>query len=74
MTNKYRLKVTVASDVDYDELIAEVYCNGDFASLLQQEDGKENLKIEFSPNLKSVDLEWFQDALREARSALLGEN
>lgn len=74
MTNKNQLKILVASDVDYEELIAEIYCDDKFIALLQQEDGKENLKIEFQPNLKPINFEWFQNALIEAKSTLLGKN
>ena len=74
MTNKNQLKIVVASDVDYEELISEIYCDGKFIGLLQQDNGKENLKIELSPDLKSIDFEWFQNALSEAKSKLLGNS
>lgn len=73
MTNKNQLKILVASDVDYEELIAEIYCDDNFIALLQQEDGKENLKIEFQPNLEPINFEWFKNALIEAQSTLLGK-
>lgn len=51
MINKHQLKIIVASDVDYEKLIAEIYCGEEFIALLQQEDGENNIKVEFSPNI-----------------------
>jgi hypothetical protein len=41
------IKITVCSDLDYDHLIAEIYIADRFVALISQEEGKENLKIEF---------------------------
>ncbi|MDX6039418.1 hypothetical protein [Scandinavium lactucae] len=73
MTDKYQLKIVVASDVDYENLIAEIYCDGEFIALLQQEDGEGNIKVEFSSNARAIDFDWFQYALSEARKTLLNK-
>jgi hypothetical protein len=66
-----QLKIVIASDVDYEKLIAEIYHNDEFIALLQQEDGADNIKVEFSPDLVSLNLEWFQNALNKAKNKLL---
>ncbi|KMW73743.1 hypothetical protein TI10_05785 [Photorhabdus luminescens subsp. luminescens] len=73
MNNRHQLKIVVASDVDYEYLIAEIYCNGEFFALLQQEEGIENIKVEFSPNARTIDLDWLQDALSKAKEHLLNK-
>ncbi|WP_230507140.1 hypothetical protein, partial [Serratia montpellierensis] len=73
MTNKHQLKIIVSSDVDYEKLIAEIYCDEEFIALLQQEDGDNNIKVEFSPNIGVVDFDWLQQALLEARRTLLNK-
>ena len=71
MNYKDQPKIIIASDVDHEKLIAEIYRNDEFIALLQQEDGVEDIKIEFSPNLTSLNLDWFQNALNEAKRKLL---
>jgi hypothetical protein len=71
MNSKAQLKIVIASDIDYEELIAEIYCNDEFIALLQQEDGIDNIKVEFSPNLASLNFDWLQNALNEAKRKLL---
>ena len=71
MNYKDQPKSKIAPDVDYEKLIAEIYRNDEFIALLQQEDGVEDIKIEFSPNLTSLNLDWFQNALNEAKRKLL---
>ncbi|HCB1762810.1 MULTISPECIES: hypothetical protein [Citrobacter] len=73
MTQKHQLKIIVASDVDYEKLIAEIYCDEEFIALLQQEDGENNIKVEFSPNIRVVDFDWLQQALLEARRAVIAQ-
>lgn len=71
MSDKHQLKVVIASDVDYENLIAEIYCDERFIALLQQEDGEDNIKVELSPNIGAIDYDWLQNALSEARKKLL---
>lgn len=71
MNFKDQLKIIIASDIDYEKLIAEIYCNDEFIALLQQEDGIDDIKVEFSSNINALDLDWLQNALYEARKKLL---
>lgn len=72
MRNTPALQITIASDVDYDKLIAEIYCDDRFVALISQEDGSNNLVLEFPetapgvPVCRSVDLRWFMDAIGQA--------
>lgn len=73
-----KLRVQVCSDVDYDNLIAEIYCDEKFVALISQEEGVSNLKVELpGPNqneaavIRKVDLDWFQKALQEAKKKLI---
>ncbi|MEN4932081.1 hypothetical protein ABEI22_23690 [Erwinia billingiae] len=71
MNFKDQLKIIIASDIDYEKLIAEIYCNDEFIALLHQEDGIDDIKVEFSSNINALDLDWLQNALHEARKKLL---
>lgn len=73
MNVKDQLKITIASDIDYEKLIAEIYCNGEFIALLQQENGINDIKVEFSSNIKALNFDWLQNALNEAREKLLNQ-
>lgn len=42
-------------------------------ALLQQEDGENNIKVEFSPNIRVVDFDWLQQALLEARRVVIAQ-
>jgi hypothetical protein len=42
-----RIKILIASDVDYGKLIAEMYVDEKFIGLISQEKGVENLLVEF---------------------------
>ncbi|WP_241613746.1 hypothetical protein [Rosenbergiella epipactidis] len=71
MNSKDHLKIVIASDVDYENLIAEIYQNDEFIALLQQEDGINDIKVEFSSNISVIDFDWLQNALNEAKIKLL---
>ncbi|EKM5716655.1 hypothetical protein B1H42_13775 [Enterobacter cloacae subsp. cloacae] len=73
MNSKDRLKIVIASDVDYENLIAEIYLNDEFIALLQQENGVDDLKVEFASNINSVNFDWLQNALNEAKRKLLNQ-
>lgn len=71
MNNSY--KVIVCSDVNYEELIAEIYIDDNFIALLSQEEGDTKTKIEFFSNgveKLSVDLNIFEEALNYAKQRL----
>lgn len=75
-----KLKIQICSDIDYNNLIAEIYFDEKFVALISQEDGVSNLKLEF-PGLnqneeaviRKVDLDWFQEALLVAKKSLVGD-
>lgn len=73
MADKPQLKIVVASDIDYENLIAEIYCDDVFIALLQQEDDENSIKVEFSPNIGAIDFDWLQLALSEAKKTLLNK-
>ncbi len=73
MNDDSKIKIIIASDIDYENLIAEIYCNDKFIALLQQEDSKDVIKVEFSPNIKIINLELLQNVLIEAKNKLLNE-
>ncbi|MBU9847143.1 hypothetical protein J1784_19270 [Rahnella sp. FRB 231] len=73
MGNAHLLEIVIASDIDYENLIAEIYCNDQYVALLQQEDGKEELKEVLGNGLKTINLDWFQHALSGAKERLLNE-
>lgn len=68
----------VASDVDYDKLIAEIYYNDKYVALINQDKGPDGITIEFPGPDQSlaaitrvVPLEEFVAALKHARNLLL---
>ncbi|MFP1813968.1 hypothetical protein [Lonsdalea quercina] len=73
MNFKDQLKIIITSDVDYEKLIAEIYCKDEFIALLQQENGINDIKVEFSSNINALDFDWLQNALNEARKKLLNQ-
>ena len=63
----------IASDPSYEKVFAEIYFDERFVALVSQEEGTENMKVEFPGNdvkedmiLRKVQLRDFQNALDEA--------
>lgn len=74
MTNdSLRYQVIVGSPVSHDELVAYIVIDGRHVALLSQDDGVDELKIEFfdKPKIKVLDYDVFMEALRMARNLLL---
>jgi len=67
------LKIIVSSDVDYESLIAEIYFDDILIALLQQENGINDIRIEFSSYINTINFDWFQNALNEAKKKLLNQ-
>jgi len=72
------LRVQICSDVDYDNLIAEIYYRGKYVALISQENGPDKLVVEFpGPDMnedviiREVDFDWLLNALREAKIKLI---
>lgn len=70
---KKPFQIVIGSPVDYEELVAYIAIDGQYIALLNQDDGKDNIKIEFSeePPIKVLDLDIFMAALVEAKRALM---
>ena len=76
MTEGPELKITIASDTDYDQLVADIYCDSKFVALISQDDGPDRLKLVFPERsnpyiIRSVGLDWFMDAVQKAKDKLL---
>ena len=71
MNHNDKLDIIIASDVDYENLTAEIYCNNNFIALLQQENGVDDIKVEFSSCVGALNIDWLQNALNEAKNKLL---
>ena len=77
--SKSEIDIQVWSNVDYEKLVVEMYHKGKFVALLNQDDGLDNLKIEFpGPDrvedmvLRKIDLSVFEKALELAKREING--
>jgi hypothetical protein len=73
MTSNF--KILISSDIDYNELCAEIFFEDQFVGIITQENGFEYMEIEIHPRLdKKV---WvfkfseFEAVIKSARKALL---
>lgn len=77
MIKNVGIEFLFSSDCNYEKLIIEAYKDGKFMFLLNQDDGLNNLRIEF-PNSSMVDssilteinLATFEEALKLAKQQL----
>jgi len=46
---KKQFKIVISSDLDYEELCAEIYFDNQFVAIITQEKGFENLELEIYP-------------------------
>ena len=74
---KSGVEILISSDLSYEKLVVEFYFEGKFIALLNQDDGLDNLKIEFpGPGLvedlviRKIDLAVFEKALELAKSTI----
>ena len=72
------LRVLICSNVEYNNLIAEIYSHGKYVALVSQEKGPDKLVVEFpGPDqneaaiIRKVDLDWFEYALQQAKIKLI---
>lgn len=73
-----KLTLLIASDSNHDKVFAEIYDNKKFLAVVSQDEGMDDLKIEF-PGLtvdemlvtRDVRMDSFIEALSEARKRLL---
>ena len=73
------IEILLSSDSDYEELTAEIFYKGKFIALLNQDDGVENLKIEFptvgldeNMVLRKIDLTILEQGLKLAKKKIAG--
>lgn len=71
MSHRDQLKIVIASDIDYENLVAEIYYKDEFIALLQQENGIDDIRVEFSHNIQPLNVDWLQNALTEAKKKLI---
>ena len=73
MESKFR--TLISSDLDYEDLCAEIYFEEQFVAMLTQEQGFENLEIEIHspPNQKFWTFKFseFEEAVQHAKCRLL---
>ncbi|MBA3604321.1 MAG: hypothetical protein H0W50_11955 [Parachlamydiaceae bacterium] len=49
-----KFKIIMSSDIDYDELCAEIYYENQFIAIINQEKGLENLEIEIYWHVRNM--------------------
>ena len=71
---KNEFKIVISSDLDYEDLCAEIYFDNQFVAILTQEKGFENLLIEIYPpeNKKNWSFKFsdFETILKNAKEQL----
>ena len=78
--NNSGIELLLSSDCDYEELTVEIYYDGKFIALLNQDDGLDNLRIEFPAPavadetlvLRKMDLAILEQALILAKKRIQG--
>ncbi len=75
-----KFKIMIASDEEHEKVVAEIFIDGKFAALVNQDEGPEKLQIEFPGSslqedmlVRKVDFNDFTKSLEMARKKLLGE-
>jgi len=72
--NKNTFSYQIASNVDLEELVVDIYCNGEMIAVINQEDGIDNPVIELWPKTDNknweLDLKAFIEACENALSRL----
>lgn len=66
-------QIIIGSPIEYEELVAYIVIDGRHIALLNQDNGKDKIKLEFfdEPMAKELDLNVFIEAILEARTELL---
>ena len=69
-----RFKIIISSDLQYNDLCAELYFDDQFVAIVTQEKGLENLEIEIHPpknhSFWNFNLSEFQNILKSAQELL----
>ena len=75
MESKGDVTIQIASDIDFDKLVAEIYYQGRFAGLISQDRSElEFVFPEAHQPASSMPLDRFIAALAEAKRELIGNN
>ena len=66
-------EIVIGSPPDYEELVAEIWINGECVAMLQKEEGDDKVIVEFfgEPIQTKVYYEVLLGALQDAKKALL---
>ena len=66
-------QIIIGSPVDYEELVAYITIDDQYIALLNQDEGKDKMKIEFfdEPIIQPLYLNVFYEALQKAHEELL---
>ena len=74
---KVGIEILLCSDCDYEKLVAEIYYDGKFIALLNQDEGIDKIRIEFPGAvvleemvLRKMDLAVFEEGLALAKKRL----
>ncbi|MCD6013911.1 MAG: Dissimilatory sulfite reductase (DsrD) [Flavipsychrobacter sp.] len=69
-------QIIIGSPVDYEELVAEIKIKGEYVAVVQQEEGKDKMIVEFiEKKIKTkIYLNDLAQALDDARALLLKES
>ena len=59
VTKMYDFEITVGSDLDYEDLTAEIFYKNEFVARLQQEEGFKNMKIQLANRENSASWEFY---------------
>lgn len=68
-----KFQIIIGSPIDYEELVAYIVIDGKHIALLNQDEGKDKIKMEFFDETKlgKVYFDVFIEALQEAKKELL---
>lgn len=66
-------EIIIGSPVDYEKLVAYIVIDVKHVALINQDEGRDRMKIEFfdEPKLNEIYIDDFIEALEEARKSLL---
>jgi len=77
MKNKIMFRIIIGSPVDYEDVVAYVYLEGEYIAILDQEEGVDNIRVEFFKEgldkVKKFNLDLLMEALLEAKRRLKGK-
>jgi hypothetical protein len=68
-----RFQIIIGSPVNYEELVAYIWIDGEEVALVQKEEGVDRMKVEFFDEKINVNVYYndFIEALKEAKNELM---